>query len=870
MSNLPLTSIAGLEPSDVVCDEGYKSLIKHRTFEPFLNSYKEEFQAASKLQRPIVASNLLDDWRQQKNGRFVKYDADSDLWNDIGDFKSRELISKALKSTLPSTSSLEDDQEADRTRQSSDTTATTQDSSNSNEAKTSFESLPSMQQIVSRRKSFVDIAPLVVRRVSASIRQNTRRKKHLYGRIQEEEELISLYKRSVSAEQELSDFLVLSGESGVGKTALTLSLEPLVREDNGFFVKINFEQIPTDESLFYLSVFDDFVRTISDMENKDLQQQHCQSITEVMDTLDESLMVSAVPALGRLLKVSSGANVESSNQVNDTATLRAHGTHSIARLKYTLAKVFRAIVSPSYPLVVLLDDLQYASSYDVFEDFIHEMTGGKAGFFFVATYRTDSWPKGSLEGFLQDRVSPDYFRKHHWELGSLPQYAVHELIADTLSSDFDGFETLSETLCRLTGGNALFLLETLRTFQEDDLLRYEERKNQWKCDDHLISQHPLLQVGSLRDLFIAKILDLPEAVQETLKIASTLGPNFSEYTLSKLIGQREAVSHCNIALKAGLIARNTDVDLDQVWAFSHDCIHDATYGLIPDSEKNAFALQLGKNLWRKVTEEEMEKFVFVILRLIFRGGEELIKERDEQIAVASLCRLAAKKAVESAGFHKSITYLRFGINVLGPRKWRDHYDISLELSNIAVEAFYGAGQFDQVDEHVDEILDKARWFEDTVQARMIRVLTFGTTRRTKEALVDGMETLSMLGEKLPSNPSRLDALLAISKTKRLFRRQSDAAILRLPSMADPKKNAIMMMMGAVFKNAYYARPYLAILMSCRAIELTLNYGISTVSSYLFAAYAVVISRYYLHVSLAFERNFRKNLTTAYFLFLCDT
>ena len=109
MTTLPLHNICELEPiTDVVCDDGYKSLIKDESFLLLLQSYSAEYEKATKLQRPLVSLKILDYWRQEKKGRFVKYEQTSDLWNDIGDKKSREYISKALKQVTKSASSISD------------------------------------------------------------------------------------------------------------------------------------------------------------------------------------------------------------------------------------------------------------------------------------------------------------------------------------------------------------------------------------------------------------------------------------------------------------------------------------------------------------------------------------------------------------------------------------------------------------------------------------------------------------------------------------------------------------------------------------------------------------------------------------------
>jgi histidine kinase len=68
-------------------------------------------------------------------------------------------------------------------------------------------------------------------------------------------------------------------------------------------------------------------------------------------------------------------------------------------------------------------------------------------------------------------------------------------------------------------------------------------------------------------------------------------------------------------------------------------------------------------------------------------------------------------------------------------------------------------------------------------------------------------------------------------------------LLRIPTLTDEKKLAVMMTLQILFLNAYNARPSLAVLISCRIIDITLKHGACAVSSVGFGGYGVVISRY---------------------------
>eukprot|EP00980_Cylindrotheca_fusiformis_P025979 scaffold15052_cov73-Cylindrotheca_fusiformis.AAC.1 len=188
MTALPLHSICELEPgTDVVCDGGYKSLLQSEEFMRVLQGHSDEYERASKYDRPIVSLKVLEYWRKQQNGRFVKYDDRRNLWDDIGDKKSREFISKALMQ-ISRSSSLPSDGEGEELHRevtpSSIDEHTVSTASSSQSTSTRSPALtPNLTRIYDRAPNLhriPDKGPLH-RRVSASVQENAHKKQHLYG-----------------------------------------------------------------------------------------------------------------------------------------------------------------------------------------------------------------------------------------------------------------------------------------------------------------------------------------------------------------------------------------------------------------------------------------------------------------------------------------------------------------------------------------------------------------------------------------------------------------------------------------------------------------------------------------------------------------
>jgi predicted ATPase len=383
----------------------------------------------------------------------------------------------------------------------------------------------------------------------------------------------------------------------------------------------------------------------------------------------------------------------------------------------------------------------------------------------------------------------------------------------------------------MTSGNVFFILALLRSLQDEDLLRFDEDTMQWTCDSHMI--RVTVEVTTVSDLLKAKINDLPADVQETLKIASCLGSRIEQFLLQKIV-TGDISSHLNMASAKGLLTFDIS---DGAFAFAHDGIQQVTYSLIPADDKVSFHLMIGRKLWRRLDDRELEAYLFVILRQLMLG-DRLVTDQNERTATASLCLLAGEKAVGLSNFETASVYLRHGIILLGPRQWRDSYFRSLQLHNAAAEVSYCTAHFDDVEKYVDAVLLNARSFQDTLHARSTHIYALGSRGRTEEAIENGLTTLRHLGEKLPSNPSVAQLLFSMWRTKRLLRNRSNAAILRLPAMTDVEKVAAMQILNLIYFSAHVARPLLAGVVAARMIRLTMTHGVCVVSSVGFGFYAM--------------------------------
>lgn len=118
------------------------------------------------------------------------------------------------------------------------------------------------------------------------------------------------------------------------------------------------------------------------------------------------------------------------------------------------------------------------------------------------------------------------------------------------------------------------------------------------------------------------------------------------------------------------------------------------------------------------------------------------------------------------------------------------------------------------------------------------IYALGTSNRLREATDASLSFLRLLGEPLPARPSSFHVLITMRKVKKMLKKKTNEAILRLPMMKDPKKIAAMQVLNLSFMYAFSTGVrIIGTLMACRMIELTMEFCLTPVSCVSFSVYA---------------------------------
>lgn len=658
------------------------------------------------------------------------------------------------------------------------------------------------------------------------------------------------------------ELTLITGSSGTGKTALACSLEPRMASLNGFFVQGKYDQLERPDN------FQPFVHAVESLVNRVVER----NLHEVMDAIRgaidierDSLLLDLIPILAALLAsdgfTPSAASPDvmvatETNSVSSSLASSKRGTDAQKRLAFSLSTLVRTIASPEYPVVLFLDDLQWAgaASVDLLSTLLPDSKN--PGLILLGSCRGDEVTVDHRLSVMLRELEAGGVTINSVVLENLSQTEVCSMLADMLDRSDDVMEPMSRVVHQQSGGNVLFVLWTLRALFDHKLIYLQRDRWSWNNMDELVA---VVSSWDLKNLLQDKIRLLPDTVVETMKIASCLGCVFDSQLLQDVMMKPSSTSatesmdcdvqvHLETLSELGLMSSTRAGQ----WRFIHDQIQKFAYNLIVEVEKDALHLELGRRMWKLYVDrlamstgavlntppalaDELSQLVLQLQR-----GAHLLVDQDERSRVANLMLTAANRASACSAFALAATYLDLGMRMLSARHWRDEYYLSLNLFNAAAEAEYCLGNNPKVRRLLREILSNTRTPTDNTQAQTLSIYVSGSSNELQRAIDEAIAVLGGLGERLPKGQLLPRALLGYVRLKRVLRRLSNADILHLPVLHDPNTQAIVRLLVLEYTYAMLGRPMLSLIVSMRIVKHSLQDGLSSMSAVGFSTLGLVM------------------------------
>src|SRR5580704_12117077 len=362
----------------------------------------------------------------------------------------------------------------------------------------------------------------------------------LYGREKEIELLLAAFDRVVN--QGMTELVLVSGYSGVGKSSVVNELHKALVPPRGLFASGKFDQHKRDIPYATLvQALQRLVRPLLTKSDTELRRWH----DAFRDALDPNgqLIVDLVPEL-RLI-------IGDQRPVPDVAPKDAQ-----ARFHEIVRKFIGVFARPEHPLALFFDDLQWldAATLDLMEDLLTQPD--VKHLLLIGAYRDNEvGPAHPLMSKLaamrragvmvQDLV-----------LSPLTRDDMEQLIAHSVHGDRDHTRALAELVHDKTRGNPFFAIQFLAELADEGLLAFNHGEARWTWDVSRIRAKNY--TDNVVDLMVGKLHRMPAATRDALKQLACLG-NSADLTTMKMVYQdssEEIDRQLWEAVLAGLVFRS--------------------------------------------------------------------------------------------------------------------------------------------------------------------------------------------------------------------------------------------------------------------------------------------------------------------------
>src|SRR6476661_3362455 len=691
-----------------------------------------------------------------------------------------------------------------------------------------------LQECLRQWQSKEQIDPFPIARHDISDRFQIPQK--LYGREREISALLAAFER---VSQGTSEMMLVSGYSGIGKTVLIQEIyKPLTRQ-RGYFIAGKFDQFQRD--IPYASLIQAFRSLI--------RQLLTESNAEI-SKCREKLQAELGEAGGVIVEVIPEVELIIGSQAPLPELPPAEQRN---RFNLVFQKFIHIFTQPEHPLVIFLDDLQWADGASLELIQLLMTVADNKYLFLIGAYRDNEVSEAHpLIQILENIAKAKVTTINKIFLTPLALTDITQLLVDTLLAESKNAKPLAELLQQKTGGNPFFLTEFLKSLHSEAWLDFNYQSQKWQWDLEQIKAQPL--TDNVLELTSKNLKKLPTATQAVLKLAACVGNQFDLKTLAIIYEKslQETATDLRSALQSGLIIplshayQLAELDVAGLserlvaeYKFAHDRIQQAVYSLISEADRQSVHLRVGRLLLQNTSSEELSQKLFDIVNQLNKG-RALIARPIERYELARLNLQAGKKAKSSAASQPAFNYLQIGLSLLNKKSWSQQYNLTLDLHLETAEAAYTIANYDEMERLAGVVLQKAKTVLDKVKVYEIKLQAYCAQMKFLEAIQIGLEVLKLLGVELPERPNQSDLTPEMEQIKSALADRQAQELIDLPQMTDPYKLAAMRVMNYLSSPAFIALNQLSLLMWCRQVNLSIQYGNSAGSAFPYIGYGLIL------------------------------
>jgi signal transduction histidine kinase len=512
--------------------------------------------------------------------------------------------------------------------------------------------------------------------------------------------------------------VLVAGAPGVGKTALIDQLRPVVTGGDGWFAAGKFDQYRRDLE------FDAGYQAFRALGRLLLAEPE-----DELAGLRERIVAAAGPNAGLLAAVlpEFAALLGVPPEAGDPLTAQA-------RLQRAAAAAVRAVASRKRPVVLFLDDLQWAGGTPLgFVDLV--LTEDPVeGLLLVGAYRESevdaAHPLAAPLARWRSQVTV-----RHLQLSDLAAAEAVTMVAEMLRVDEAAAASLAEAIAPHTRGNPYEIVELLNALRRDGLLTATAAG--WRWDPAVVAAH--LGRSEVAQLLAARTAALPEKSRQVAEAMACLGGRAELSLLQAAAGESAGVVDQALApaLEEGLLVAESGAH--PAVRFRHDRIREAILGGLDPGRQQALQLAMARRL-AAVPE------LFAVAAEQYLPVVGAVADAAERRQVVGLLRRAAGQATLIGNYALVNALLTAALAAVDPGETTTLAEVHAGRH----AALYCLGRLEEADNEYRTIEQLCPGVLDRADTTAVQVHSVTHRTRYAEALRLGLESLRELGITVPA------------------------------------------------------------------------------------------------------------------------
>lgn len=625
----------------------------------------------------------------------------------------------------------------------------------------------------------------------------------LYGRERDLATLLSSFERV--AESGTPELLLVGGHAGVGKSSLVHELEKAIAARPATFASGKFEQ--SKRRIPYLPFAQAFRTLILTLLAK----------TETELAVLRECLREAVGSNGRIV---ADLVPEIEFVIGPQPPLVALSPQEEKqRVHIVLRRFLGVFAQPERPLVLFLDDLQWAdaASLDAVQDLL--TNPDLRHFLVIATYRDNEVDDAHPMHAAREAIRTAGSAVRSVTIEPLGPHDLTRWTADLLREAVEDAAALARVVHEKTAGNPFFAVQFVSALVEQGLLRFDHDAGRWSVDlDRVVAQG---HTDNLVDILVARFGRLPPETLAALQQMACLGNMASRWTLATVLGKREeevdtVLSH---AVRLELIRR----DGEGTYRFLHDRLQEAAYSLLPEGLRADAHLRIGSLLDAHMPADKQEATIFEVVNQLNRGAA-LIHDVQQRERLAEKNLLAAKRAKTSTAHASALEYAAAGLSSLPEDAGERRRELRFELELLCAECEVFTGAHTAAAERLAGLSTRAASSMERASVACRQADLYFALGQPGRAIDVCLDYLQQVGFQWPRHPTEEDVRREYEAIWSRLREQRIEDLLELPLMTDPATLGTMNVLATVGQSMFFAEPDLYVLTECLAVRLSMEHG----------------------------------------------